>query len=238
MMSSRKRKSVGRPRRHPIAATPGERSESLAEKAYRRLEEMIVTLELAPGAVLSEAELSKKLGIGRTPIGEAVQRLARQDLITILPRRGIVVAEINIKKQLKLLEVRREVERFIARCAARRASPEERRQFLEIAEAMDVTIRRDDVLTFVRLDHDLNILCAAAARNEYAAGFMAIVHSLSRRFWIVHYRQAADLAKGVKSHADLARAIAAGDAKAAGKASDRLLDYIEEFTRASLTDFL
>ena len=237
-MSSPKRKSTGRLRQSLIPARLGERSESLAEQAYRRLEEMIVTLELAPGAVVSEAELSKKLGIGRTPIGEAVQRLAREDLITILPRRGIVVAEINIKKQLKLLEVRREVERFIAHSAARRASQEERRQFLKIAEAMDATILSDDVLSFVRLDHDLNILCAAAARNEYAAGFMSMVHSLSRRFWIVHYKQAADLAKGVKSHADLARAIAGGDAKAAGKASDRLLDYIEEFTRASLTDFL
>lgn len=237
-MSSPKRKSTGRLRQSLIPASLGERSESLAEQAYRRLEEMIVTLELAPGAVVSEAELSKKLGIGRTPIGEAVQRLAREDLITILPRRGIVVAEINIKKQLKLLEVRREVERFIARCAARRASPEERRQLLKIAEAMDATIRRDDVLSFVRLDHYLNVLCAAAARNEYAAGFMAMVHSLSRRFWIVHHKQAADLTKGVKSHADLARAIASGDAKAAGEASDRLLDYIEEFTRASLTDFL
>jgi DNA-binding GntR family transcriptional regulator len=237
-MSFAKRKSSSSWRQSLSPAKRGARGESLTEQAYRRLEEMIVTLDLAPGAVVSEAELSKKLGIGRTPIGEAVQRLAREDLITILPRRGIVVAEINIKKQLKLLEVRREVERFIARCAARRASPEERRQLLKVAEAMDASLRRDDVLSFVRLDHDLNVLCAAAARNEYAAGFMAMVHSLSRRFWIVHHKQVADLAKGVKSHADLARAIASGDARAAGEASDRLIDYIEEFTRASLTDFL
>lgn len=236
-MSPKQSKESGRTNAGATADIGG-RFESLAEKAYLRLEEMIVTLELAPGAVVSEAELSKKLGIGRTPIGEAVQRLAREDLITIMPRRGIVVAEINIKKQLKLLEVRREVERLIARCAARRATPQERKQFLEIAKAMDGTVSRNDIIGFVRLDQRLNILTSTAARNEYAAGFMAMIQSLSRRFWIVHHKQAADLAKGVRSHADVARAIASGDDKAAGKASDRLLDYLEDFTRASLTDFL
>jgi DNA-binding GntR family transcriptional regulator len=211
---------------------------SLSEAAYRRLEEMIVMLELPPGTVVSEAELSKRLGIGRTPIGEAVSRLARQDLITIMPRRGIVISEINITKQLKLLEVRREVERLVARCAARRAAPEERKRFAEIADAMDETVRNEDALGFVRLDHEFNVLCAAAARNEYAANIMAMMQSLSRRFWVLHHKRVADLPRGVKAHADVARAIAAGDERAAAKASDRLIDYIEEFTRASLTDFL
>lgn len=211
---------------------------SLSEAAYRRLEEMIVMLELPPGTVVSEAELSKRLGIGRTPIGEAVSRLAQQDLITIMPRRGIVISEINIKKQLKLLEVRREVERLVARCAARRAGPEERKRFTEIADAMDATVRNEDALGFVRLDHEFNVLCATAARNEYAASVMAMMQSLSRRFWVLHYKRVADLPRGVKAHADVARAIAAGNEKAAAKASDRLIDYIEEFTRASLTDFL
>ena len=83
---------------------------SLSDQAYEGLEEMIVTLRLEAGAVLSEAELSEKLGIGRTPIREALQRLAREGLVLILPRKGILVSEINPGKQLLLLEVRRELE--------------------------------------------------------------------------------------------------------------------------------
>jgi DNA-binding GntR family transcriptional regulator len=80
---------------------------SLTDKAYLRLEEMIVTLQLKPGEVLSETALTGKLNIGRTPVREALHRLAREGLVMILPRRGILVAEFNIKSQLKMLEVRR-----------------------------------------------------------------------------------------------------------------------------------
>ena len=108
------------------AAGPAEAS--LTDRAYSDLEALIVTLKLAPGSAVSESALSERLGIGRTPIREALQRLARERLVTILPRRGIIVSEINIKSQLRLLEVRREVERLVARSAARRATAEERAQ--------------------------------------------------------------------------------------------------------------
>ena len=81
---------------------------------------MIVTLQLRPGVAVSEAALSERLGIGRTPIREALQRLAREHLIVVLPQRGNLVSQIDVRKQLRLLETRREVERLIARCAARR----------------------------------------------------------------------------------------------------------------------
>ncbi|MBM3538933.1 MAG: GntR family transcriptional regulator, partial [Alphaproteobacteria bacterium] len=96
------------PRQRRSAARNGDLS--LTDRAYRRLEEMIVTLQLAPGAVVSETALSSRLGIGRTPIREALQRLARERLIVVLPRRGIMVAEVNIRTQLRLIETRREVE--------------------------------------------------------------------------------------------------------------------------------
>lgn len=70
---------------------------SLAGKAYEVLEELIVTLQLTPGQVLSEAGLAKQLGIGRTPVREALQQLAREGLVSILPRRGVIVSEINVK---------------------------------------------------------------------------------------------------------------------------------------------
>jgi len=85
------------------AAAPELEEESLTDRAYRALEEEIVTLRLPPGTVVSEAMLSKRLGIGRTPIREALHRLARERLVQILPRRGIVVSEINVLAQLRLL---------------------------------------------------------------------------------------------------------------------------------------
>src|SRR5215831_5167229 len=93
---------------------------SLTEKAYREIEEQIVTLRLQPGQILSESGLAKYLDIGRTPVREALQQLAREGLVTILPRRGVIVSEINIRNQLELLRVRREVERLMARLAAER----------------------------------------------------------------------------------------------------------------------
>ncbi|MGH8742619.1 MAG: GntR family transcriptional regulator, partial [Burkholderiales bacterium] len=108
-------------------------TETLTDRAYTGIEELIVTLQLAPGGAVSEQMLAERLGIGRTPIREALQRLARERLVVILPRRGVMVSAIDVKSQLRLLEVRREVERLVARGAARRASEAERARFAELA---------------------------------------------------------------------------------------------------------
>jgi len=199
---------------------------------------MIVRLELPPGGAVSEAMLSERLGIGRTPIREALQRLGRERLVQILPRRGVIVSDINVKAQLRLLEVRREVERLVARSAARRATDGERARFAELAKAFERAARTNDDVTFLRIDREFNELCLEAARNEFAATAMQLMASLSRRFWYLHYKQAADMPETAKLHADIARAIANGDADAAGKAADALLDNIEAFTRNTVsTDF-
>ena len=208
---------------------------SLTDRAYGHLEEMIVTLQLPPGSAVSETALSLRLGIGRTPIREALQRLARERLVTILPRRGIIVSEINVKSQLRLLEARREVERLVAKSAARRATAEERARFLALARRFESSAKTNAEVEFMRVDREFNELSVAAARNEFAAGAMGLMHSLSRRFWFIHYKQAADMPLTAKLHADVARAIAAGDEAAAGKAMDRLLDAVTKFTRDTVT---
>ena len=214
----------------PQELAPAAPAQSLTDRAYADLEEMIVTLKLAPGAAVSEAELSKHLGIGRTPIREALQRLARERLVVILPRRAIIVSEINVKSQLRLLEVRRELERLIARSAARRATAEERARFQELARLFEKSAKVNDDVTFMRTDREFNTLCVNATRNEFAAGAMSLMHSLSWRFWYIHYKQAADMPLTAKLHADIARAIAGEDEEGAAKATDRLLDVIEKFT--------
>lgn len=228
-------RAVAGPTRAPLVATdPLPRSEpSLTDRAYATLEELIVTLKLSPGSAVSEAGLSQALGIGRTPVREALQRLARERLVTILPRRGIIVSEINVKSQLRLLAVRREVERLIARNAARLATPPERARFAEIAREFERSARQNDETTFIRLDREFNELCTQAARNEFGTGAMSLMHSLSRRFWYIHYQQAADMPVTARLHANIARAISHGDEAGAGKALDDLLDEIGQFTRAA-----
>ncbi len=207
---------------------------TLTDLAYQRIEEDIVMLKLKPGSIVSEAQLSKRSGIGRTPIREALQRLAHAGLVVILPRRGILISEIDIRSQLQLLEVRREVERLVAGNAAERASKTERDRFQGIADEMLHAAETDDDRAFLRLDGELNDLSVAASRNEFAAKSMQLMQPLSRRFWFIHYQEVADLPHCARLHAEVARSIADGDRAGACAASDQLLDYIETFTRATL----
>jgi DNA-binding GntR family transcriptional regulator len=207
---------------------------TLTDRAYRQLEEMIVTLQLPPGTAVSEQALAQRVEIGRTPIREALQRLARDGLVVILPRRGILVSEINVRTQLRLLEVRRELERLLTRLAAERASAAERHAFAEVAAGMLKACEESDDLAFMRLDRRLNHLVSETARNEFATRSMGLMHGLSRRFWYQHYKEVADLPLAARLHADVAQAIADGNAEAAAKASDRLVDYIEDFARKTL----
>ncbi|MGQ9367517.1 GntR family transcriptional regulator [Azospirillum sp. ST 5-10] len=216
----------------PPEEEPGDGT--MTDRAYRQLEELIVTLQLPPGTVLSEQTLANRLAIGRTPIREALQRLAREGLVVILPRRGILVSEINLRTQLRLLEVRRELERLMARTAAERATAAERKEFAEIAAGMRQASDEEDDIAFMRLDRQLNTLISLAARNEFATRSMGLMHGLSRRFWYQHYKQVADLPLCARLHADVADTIARRDAAAAAAASDALIDYIEDFARRTL----
>ena len=228
------RTATARGSRRERAPKPVKRIETLTGRAYRLIEEQIVTLRLPPGDVLSEQMLSANLKIGRTPIREALQRLAREGLITILPRKGILVSDINPRSQLLVLEVRREIERLLSRAGAERATGEQRKAMQEIAEGMERAARTNDDIAFMRLDRELNALMIEAAHNDYAARSMKLLQGLSRRFWYMHYRVAADLPLCARLHANQARAICEGDADAAAQASDKLMDYVETFTRATV----
>src|SRR5262245_5789901 len=158
--SSAARRAVGRQRAIGVVArerTPAvQPPESLTEQAYRVIEEQIVTLRLKPGEVLSEQLLSATYKIGRTPIREGLQRLAREGLVTILPRKGILVSDINPRNQLLVLEVRRELERLLSRAGAERAEPRQREQLLAIARGMDQAAKTNDDMAFMRLDREFN----------------------------------------------------------------------------------
>ena len=206
---------------------------SLTDEAYAALEERIVTLEMAPGSTVSEQALCQDIGLGRTPVREALQRLAREGLVAVLPRKGIRVTETDPARQLLVLEVRREVERLLSRTAAVRASDVQRHRLRQIADGMEAAARTSDDRAFMRLDREMNLLVMAAAHNEYASGAMRLINGQSRRFWFQHYRAAADLPLCARLHAVQAHAIAAGAPEAAAAALDRLIDYTETFTRVA-----
>ena len=124
----------------------------------------------------------------------------------------------------------------MCRSAAKSATPEEREVFAQLAAEFEKAASANDGVNFVRLDREFNELCVSAARNEFAEGAMRLMYGLSRRFWYYHYKQAADSPEMANLHGAVARAIADGDVDGAGRALDRLLDNIEDFTRATITE--
>jgi DNA-binding GntR family transcriptional regulator len=211
-----------------------QQAETLTDRAYRELEEDIVTLRIPPGSMVSEVQLSRRLGVGRTPVREALQRLAREWLVVIMPRRGIFVSEIDVGRQLRLLDARRVIERLLAQSAARRCNAAQRAQFAQIAAGMDRAAKRSDDIAFMRFDRSFNMLMLEAGGNEFAAASMGLMNGLSRRFWYVHYKQVADLPLAARLHAATARAVAAGNEEEAAAASDALVDYIQAFARKTI----
>ncbi len=208
----------------------GQISASLADQAHQKLEELIVTLELAPGSVWSEVSLADKLNTGRTPVREAAQRLAASHLLQIVPRHGIMITVPSIHDQLLVLETRRELERLIAQRAARRALPEERERMRETVEQLEASGQSQDVVAYLRSVYKANQLMAELARNRFASEAIAPLHALSRRFYYMHHKYLNDLPLASQYHARVARAIVDGDEQEAGIASDVMMDYIEMFT--------
>ncbi|WP_332826311.1 GntR family transcriptional regulator [Ramlibacter sp.] len=207
---------------------------TLTQEAYRRLEEMIVTLELAPGEVVSEAILSRLLGIGTTPIREALLQLSRENLVQIIPRSGVVVTAVDVRLQLEVLETRREIDRLLARASAKRATPAERKAIAELAQVTEQSVKNGDIREFLRHDAELNVWLTRAARNSVAAGIAGPLHSVSRRFWFYHLGEDGVFQETASLHLEIIRAIAAGEADQAAAASDRLIDHLMQFTTGTL----
>ena len=224
--SARSRTSPGR---QPLSAVE---EESLFKQAYIRIEAMIASLELRPGQVVSENMLSAHIGLGRTPVREALQQLGREGMVVIMPRRGIVVADIDVRKQLRLLEFRRFVEQCLVVLATRRATEPERVALKDIATRMDAS--RSAAAPFLALDAEFNQVLMDAARNEYVATTMKQIQGASRRFWFANYERVANVSETARLHAALARAVASGNESKAVKCLNDLLDNVEAFTRATL----
>ena len=197
---------------------------SLADQAYEVLENRLVTLELAPGSIVSEGLLIDMVGLGRTPVREAMQRLAYQDLIRVLPRKGLMIVPIVSSDMLLLLEVRKRLERLIVKLAALNARDEQRSGLSAIARGLSIS--HDSFEEFLNLDRETDLLLDACAGNPFASTAVAPMRTHCRRFWYF-YRSKLRLSDAITAHSAMLRLIARRDYKGAQKASDGVITVIE-----------
>lgn len=204
--------------------------ESLAEKAHGALEELIVTMRLPPGSTWNEQSLADMVGVGRTPTREAIKRLETQHLIVIVPRHGVRISEIDLYRQMYVVELRGPLEELISSWASVRSSPQERQKLLGMARAFDVPARKRDPVAYLRNVFEANSYIALCARNMFAAQSIAPLHTLSRRFFY-KYHDPGELSKFSMEHGARARAVASGDPAAATAATREMMRSIDVFTR-------
>ena len=205
-----------------IRATPDDETLGASARAYRALERMIVTLELAPSATTTEGILIDRLGLGRTPVREAIQRLAWEGLIEVRPRAGLAVAPLRAGDWLLVVDARRGVEQVLARSAARHMTADAAARLGDAAHAMNRAVIAGNVIAFLEADKLLDEIMADAADNVFAARVAAPLQTHSRRFWY-RYQSDSGLAQSAEHHVDLIRAILDGDEKRAGREADRLM---------------
>jgi len=213
---------------------PAAAAESLSEVAYRAIEEMIVTRQLRPGSMISENQLSEQLGCGRTPIREALQRLKFEGFVEIHARRGVLVAPIDVVKQLELLEVRRPLELLAVRLAAVRALERERAEMQVLAQEIRAAAAATDAVRYLHATQAIHEAMPRAAHNSVLASSIGVIHSLSRRFWYAMNEDAGGVPEHSEIHAAILFAIIAGDADAAAVSANLLIDHLEKLTRSAL----
>lgn len=211
------------------------KSSNKTEEAYNQLEKMIVFRELVPGEMVSEKQLAEILALGRTPVREALQRLAYERMVEIHPRRGIQIPSITVETQLKILEVRRDIEVLCVRYATSRATVEEKQQMQSLAKALLVCAKEQDDERFATLIKAIHRLLTKAADNEYLQLAMAPLQGLSRRFWFAYKNDDSDLAEAANHHVAVLKAVSHTDTETAIAASYRLNDYLTDVAYRSLT---
>ncbi len=205
-----------------------EKKQTLRARAYVALEEAIVTQALKPGARVTEVELAARLAIGRTPIREALQRLAREGLVSIRPREAIVIQEMTIERLLQLLELRAAVEHLLVNSAAARGTLDERARMLQLAAAVGDAAEIDGAL-YLRVVREINTLLCEAARNEFLQKVMMSVYALSRQFAYPNTQRRDTRREAAARHAEILRAVAAQDVDAAERAAANMMSYLRRY---------
>ena len=219
--------------RQPVqpAATDGG---LIADRAYVVLRDLIVRLELAPGAPLREDALMQELGLGRTPLREAVKRLALEGLVEVRPRSGTYVTDVQATDIVHIAEVRAELEAQAARLAAKRMDDTQR----AVAAVLDAELRAIEGTTgidaYMRLDERVHHFVWEAAGNPYLLDALERLWALSLRIWHLVLERVAALPAAVHEQRALLEALVAGDARRAGA---RMREHVQAFEAEILDAF-
>ena len=209
-------------------------SASLAERAYHAIREMIVSLELRPGAVIDERALMERLGIGRTPTREALRRLAQERLVEVYPRRGMFVTSVEIRDLASLTEVRSLLESHVARLAAQRATDEDRSALESLLDELES--RADlDTSELMALDERIHRQVYSSAHNPFLESTLEEYYVLALRIWYLALDRTRELEQAVLGHRELLEAIREGDADRAEETMRRHVLEFEESMRRVLT---
>jgi DNA-binding GntR family transcriptional regulator len=199
-----------------VSAATGARSgagELLADRAYVELRDQIVTLTIPPGAPINEESLGRELGLGRTPLREAIKRLALENLVAVYPRRGTFVTEINITDLAHISDVRVQLEGHAAYRAAQRLTAAQREEL--DALVAEIEQPRSDADALMGLDARIHRFVYRCAANPYLRNTLEHYLNLSLRIWYLVLGRLPHLFERVHEHTELLHAIRAGDADGA-----------------------
>ncbi len=194
-----------------------------ADRAYLAIRRLVVSLELPPGAVIDERELMRRLGLGRTPVREALRRLAQEQLVEVFPRRGMFVTNVDVRDLARISEVRLALEPEAARLAADRATDDERD---ELAALGDQIKRGADLMG---LDEQIHRAIYTAAHNHLLEKTLGEYYVLAMRIWAIALDRAEDLEEAVEAHRDLIQAIVVGNGE---RAAATMRAHVEDFEQA------
>lgn len=210
---------------------------SLSEQAYQRIRRQIIELDLAPGDVVREDGLQEQLGIGRTPIREALQRLAREHFVQVIPRRGMFVTAIDVSELSTLLETRFVLEPYAARLAASRGTTA---HWDEMADALAVLDdAADDASSdLLAVDRRCHEIMWAAAENRFLLDTLDMLYAQSDRLWHQYLSDVPDMSNAVSEHVEILDVLRAGDGDAAAELLERHVQAFDEKIRAAVTAHL
>jgi DNA-binding GntR family transcriptional regulator len=200
---------------------------SQSHLAYLTLEHAVVTLALKPGALVTEKQLIDLAGHGRTPVREAIQKLAWQGLIVVKPRVGLQVAEIKPTDHENVMQVRRELEPIAAALVADYATDGQRSQLVECARAMGECALNGDLAAFFAADKAFDEILEEACPNAFITSALTPVQVHSRRLW---YSSANPdrMDRSISLHVAVIRTIQQGKSAEARKAMTALIDYLSQ----------
>lgn len=213
-----------------VATEPRGEELSLAERAYRAIRDRLVMLEIRPGAPINEDQLAQSLGVGRTPVREALKRLQYERLIATYPRRGTFATDVNITDLAHISEVRQELEPLAAAQAARRATAADRATLTAVRRELEsVDPRRQDAAELMHLDLSVHRAIYAATHNPYLEDTLVRHDNLATRIWCLFIDRLSDMAGHVAEHGPLIDAIVTGDPD---QAAQLARSHVEGFERA------